>query len=97
MERAEVLAMVSKLLTNYLRLDPDEVTEASHVTNDLGADSLALVELGFKFTESFGIGMLTPNGDNMIVGALVDDIMAMMSTRTRATPKTHTTLKTIEG
>lgn len=97
MERAEVLAVVSKLLTDYLRLAPDEVTEASHVTNDLGADSLALVELGFKFTESFGIGMLTPDGDNMVVGSLVDGIMAMMNTRTTTNPKPHMTMKTIEG
>lgn len=78
MERAEVFAKVSQLLTDYLRLGPGEVTETSHVTHDLGADSLALVELGFKFTETFGIGMLTPDGDNMVVGPLVDCIMAMM-------------------
>ena len=78
MERAEVLAKVSQLLTDYLRLGPGEVTESSHVSNDLGADSLALVELGFKFTETFGIGMLTPDGDNMVVGPLVDCIMGMM-------------------
>lgn len=78
MERAEVLAKVSQLLTDYLRLGQGEVTETSHVTNDLGADSLALVELGFKFMETFGIGMLTPDGDNMVVGSLVDCIMGMM-------------------
>ena len=78
MDRAEVLAKVSQLLTDYLRLGPGEVTEASNVTNDLGADSLALVELGFKFMETFGIGMLTPDGDNMVVGSLVDCIMGMM-------------------
>jgi acyl carrier protein len=78
MERAQVLAKVSQLLTDYLRLAPGEVTETSHVTNDLGADSLALVELGFKFMETFGIGMLTPDGDNMVVGPLVDCIMGMM-------------------
>jgi len=81
MERAEVFAKVSELLTGYLRVDPEEVTETSHVTNDLGADSLALVELGFKFTETFGIGMLTPDGDNMVVGALVDCIMTLMKKR----------------
>jgi acyl carrier protein len=77
MERAEIFARVSEVLTSYLRLGPGEVTETSHVTTDLGADSLALVELGFKFTESFGIGMLTPDGDNMVVGPLVDCITGM--------------------
>lgn len=78
MERTEVFAKVSALLTDYLRLTPREVTEASHVTRDLGADSLALVELGFKFMETFGIGMLTPDADNMVVGSLVDCIVEMM-------------------
>ena len=59
MERQEVFAKVSQLLTDYLRLAPGEVAEGSHVVNDLGADSLAIVELGFKFMETFGIGMLT--------------------------------------
>lgn len=80
MERAEVFAKVSELLTSYLRLAPGEVTEESHVTNDLGADSLALVELGFKFMETFGIGMLTPDGTNMVVGPLVDCIVGMIKT-----------------
>jgi acyl carrier protein len=83
MERAQVFAKVSELLIDYLRVEPDEVTEASHVTSDLGADSLALVELGFKLTENFGIGMLAPDGDTMVVGSLVDRIVAMMMTTTR--------------
>jgi acyl carrier protein len=78
MERTEVFAKVSDLLTSYLRLAAGEVTESSHVTNDLGADSLALVELGFKFTEMFDIAMLTPDDDTMVVGRLVDQIVAMM-------------------
>jgi acyl carrier protein len=78
MQRQEVFEKVSHLLTDYLRLQPGEVEETSHVTNDLGADSLALVELGFKFMEAFHIGMLNPEGDNLIIGKLVDHIVGML-------------------
>lgn len=78
MERQEVFAKVSQLLTDYLRLAPGEVGEGSHVVNDLGADSLAIVELGFKFMETFGIGMIDAQAENLVVGRLVDRIAAMM-------------------
>ena len=79
MQRQEVFAKVSDLLTDYLRLQPGEVKETSHVVNDLGADSLALVELGFKFMEAFRIGMLNPEGDNLIIGKLVDHIAGLLT------------------
>jgi acyl carrier protein len=78
MQRQEVLAKVDVLLTDYLRLGPGEVTESSHVVNDLGADSLAMVELGFKFMETFGIGMIAADEQALVVGPLVDRIVGMM-------------------
>ena len=78
MERQEVFAKVSELLTDYLRLKPGEVTEASHVVRDLGADSLAIVELGFKFMETFGIGMIAADDESLVVGALVNKIRELM-------------------
>lgn len=78
MERQQVIAKVSELLTDYLRLKPGEVTEASHVVRDLGADSLAIVELGFKFMEAFGIGMIAADDENLVVGKLVDRIIELM-------------------
>ncbi len=74
MNRDDVFERVSQILSEYLRLKPGEVTSASHVVRDLGADSLALVELGFKFMEAFGIGMVDPVDSLMVVGNLVDHI-----------------------
>jgi acyl carrier protein len=79
MSNEQVQTIVAEILTDYLRLGPGEVTRTSHVVQDLGADSLALVELGFKFMEAFGIGMIAPEDDNLIVGNLVDRIIAMRS------------------
>ena len=61
MTKEEIFTRVSTILEDYLRLEEGEATLESHVVNDLGADSLAMVELGFKFTEAFGIPMLNPD------------------------------------
>ncbi len=78
MERQEVLARVSRMLTDYLRLAPGEVRETSHVVRDLGADSLAIVELGFKLMEAFGIPMIAADEETLVVGPLVDRIVALL-------------------
>ena len=75
MTKDQVFEKVASILTSYLRLQAGEVTAESHVMQDLGADSLALVELGFKFSEAFGIGMLDPTADSLVVGTLVDKIV----------------------
>ncbi len=77
MERQEVFTKVSALLTDYLRLKPGEVGEGSHVVNDLGADSLAMAELGFKFMDAFGIGMVAADDQLLVVGKLVDHITTL--------------------
>jgi acyl carrier protein len=78
MTKEEIFKRVSSILEDYLRLDSGEVTLRSHVVEDLGADSLAMVELGFKFTEAFGIPMLNPDADALVIGGLVDRIHAEM-------------------
>jgi acyl carrier protein len=70
----EIYQKVSEILIAYLRLDPSEIGPDKHIVNDIGADSLAMVELGFKFSEAFGIGMMTPTDDNMVIGNLVGQI-----------------------
>ena len=77
MNSTEIFTRMSEIMAEYLRLDAGEVTRESHVVNDLGADSLALVELGFKFMEAFGVGMIEPNEELMIVGNLADHIATL--------------------
>ena len=79
MEHDEIFAKVYRILTDYLRLDEGEVKADSHIVDDIGADSLALVELGFKFSEAFGIGMMAPTDDNMVIGNLVERIRQEMA------------------
>ena len=76
MNKDQIFNKVSEILTTYLRLAPDELQPESHIVNDLGADSLAMVEIGFLFTEAFEIPMINPSEKNMIIKYLVDEIEA---------------------
>ena len=78
MTKAEIFDKVAEILTSYLRLDSNEVTPESHIVNDLGADSLAMVEIGFQFGEAFGIPMMNPTEDNMVLQSLVDQIKTVL-------------------
>jgi acyl carrier protein len=70
----DVYNKVHEMITEYLRLDEGELKPESHIVNDVGADSLALVELGFKFSEAFAIPMLNPTDENLIMKNLVSVI-----------------------
>lgn len=55
MSDAEILAKVVKVTVEELSVKEEEVTEAASFTEDLGADSLDVVELVMAFEEEFGI------------------------------------------
>lgn len=45
---------VQSIIVDLLGVDPDEVTEDARFREDLGADSLDLVELIMEFEDEFG-------------------------------------------
>jgi acyl carrier protein len=77
----EIFEQLAQILADYLRLRPDDVTWKSHVVDDLGADSLALVELGFKFMEAFHIEMIDPTPPLLVVGNLATHIANLNHSR----------------
>ena len=50
-----VAEKVKSIIVEQLGVDADEVTPAASFTDDLGADSLDIVELVMAFEEEFGI------------------------------------------
>ena len=70
----EIYSIIKSIIVSYLRLDEDEVTPDTHIVNDIGADSLALVELAFKFCDRFQIPMITPADELFIMRNLVKHI-----------------------
>ncbi len=52
---SESLAKVKEIIIDQLEVDEAQVTEPAHFINDLGADSLDIVELIMAFEDGFGI------------------------------------------
>jgi acyl carrier protein len=50
-----VAEKVKSIIVEQLGVDADEVTASASFTDDLGADSLDIVELVMAFEEEFGI------------------------------------------
>lgn len=50
-----VFDKVKKIIVNQLDVEEDKVTEAASITDDLGADSLDVVDLVMSFEEEFDI------------------------------------------
>ena len=50
-----VLDKVKKIIVDQLDVEEDKVTEAASITDDLGADSLDVVDLVMSFEEEFDI------------------------------------------
>ncbi len=54
-DMSDVIERVKKIVVERLEVDADKVTEKASFIDDLGADSLDLVELVMAFEEEFGI------------------------------------------
>ena len=50
-----VFDKVKKIIVDQLDVEEDKVTEAASITDDLGADSLDVVDLVMSFEEEFDI------------------------------------------
>lgn len=77
-EYEEVFGVAREIITRYLRVKEEELQADTHIMDDLGADSLALVELGFQISERFGVPMLDTSGDKLVFKHLVAYILENM-------------------
>jgi acyl carrier protein len=79
MDQTEIVYQKAKqLISDYLRLKEGELQADTHIVDDLGADSLALVELGFQISETFDVPMLDTSGDKLVFKYLVAYIFENM-------------------
>ena len=67
-----VAEKVKSIIVEQLGVDADEVTPAASFTDDLGADSLDIVELVMAFEEEFGIEI--PDEDAETITTVQDAI-----------------------
>ncbi|HMK90971.1 MAG TPA: acyl carrier protein [Methylocystis sp.] len=52
---SDVAERVKKIVVEHLGVEPDKVVDKANFIDDLGADSLDIVELVMAFEEEFGI------------------------------------------
>ncbi|NTU70350.1 MAG: acyl carrier protein [Coriobacteriia bacterium] len=65
MEREELLEKVKAVIVEQLSVDEDDVNEDASFVDDLGADSLDIVELVMALEEEFGISIPDEEAENI--------------------------------
>ncbi len=76
----EILEKVKKIVADQLGVDEEKITPQSSFTDDLGADSLDLVELIMALEEEFGISISDEEAQKIrTIGEAVDYISANYS------------------
>jgi acyl carrier protein len=65
---ADIAERVKSIIVEKLAVDESEVTPSASFTNDLGADSLDIVELIMEFEKEFGVSI--PDEDVEKVGTV---------------------------
>lgn len=78
MNEKEVFEKVKEIVVEYLNLEENEVDVGTNLVEDLCADSIALVELGFRFSETFSIPMVEGDSDLFIMKNLVNFVIENM-------------------
>ena len=73
-----IYSEAKKIISDYLRLKDDELQPDSHIVDDIGADSLAIVELGFQLSEKFGVPLVDTSDDKLVFKQLVSYIKENM-------------------
>ena len=76
----EVYEKVKEIVVEYLNVDGSEVNSDTNLVEDLCADSIALVELGFRFSETFSIPMVEGDSELFVMKNLVSFIIEKMET-----------------
>ena len=63
---SEIVSKVKAIIVDKLGVGEEEVTTTASFTNDLGADSLDLVELIMEFEKEFGISIPDEDAEKIV-------------------------------
>jgi acyl carrier protein len=76
---ADIAAKVKTIIVEKLAVDENEVTPTASFTNDLGADSLDIVELIMEFEKEFGVSIPDEDAEKIVT---VGDAVAYIEDQT---------------
>jgi acyl carrier protein len=77
---AEVLAAVKSIVAEHATARAEDIREEHHLENDLGCDSLDIVEISMEIEEHFGISIPDEVSESSpTVGAIVEGVVQLLS------------------
>jgi acyl carrier protein len=83
--RDQVLAEVKKIVAEHSDLAASEIQEGHRFIDDLGCDSLDVVEIAMEVEEEFGIDVPDDLTDNsQTVGDVVEGVMSITASSSEA-------------
>ncbi|MDF2459563.1 MAG: acpP [Nitrospira sp.] len=85
-----VTGKIIKALADYLRRNPESIEPAHHLRDDLGLDSMAVIELLYKIEEAFDIQI--PDEDLVrlsTVGAVCQYVTHRLAPAKRPAPRSR--------
>lgn len=75
MNEQEILEKVKPVIADKLGIGEDEITMESHFINDLGADSLGLVDITMALEEEYSMEIPDEEASKLVtVGAMIEYI-----------------------
>ena len=88
-----ITAKIIQALASYLKRDPASITEAHHLRDDLGLDSVAIIELLFEIEERFKLQIPDQDLPGLsTVGTVAAYVQRRLAeSKTESTPKPVTT------
>ena len=79
---ASVEERVINIIAEQLGVNKEQITPATDIANDLGADSLDIAELMIAFEEEFDIDIVEEDAQNITtVGQVIDHINKAISAK----------------
>lgn len=83
--RNEVLQDVRAIIGEHMGMTPGEIREKDHLVNDLGCDSLDVVEIAMLAEEHFQLDVPDEFSEQaQTVGAIVDGVLELLGERLEA-------------
>lgn len=78
--RQEVFENVCRILAKQLEIEPEDIQEGTRVVDDLGADSLDIVELTMTLEERYNIIITNDEAAQLpTIGKIVDFIVGHLT------------------